>query len=170
MSVADIILHLPLLEFANTSRRQAFFYKFSRRALKAIQSLPIHKAPLVLLTGSLRGRSSMASAIRNQHADLVGSGRPSVVCPSLPTYVLDEQVEDKEIPEIVEPILPLFFIPQLVGASIRTMWYCYEMARIAASKGRGYTPSNTWAWWRVIYCYLYALLLRLFIGFRLGSI
>lgn len=146
------------LEFTNSTSRQAFFSGFSRRASAALEDLP--QAPLILLTGSLRGRAALASAIRNNHADLVGLARPSVVMPSLPRFMLDDQLRVEEVPVSFEPKIPKISISKLVGGSIGTMWYCYEMARIASRKGKGYSPSSTSAILRVIYCYLVAIYLR----------
>jgi hypothetical protein len=145
------------LEFTHSSKRQAFFSGFSRRASAALRDLP--QAPLILLTGSLRGRTALASAIRNQHADLVGMARPSVVLPSLPLFLLNERLSVEEIPIPFEPTLPNVSIPKLIGGGIGTIWYCYEMARVAQWKGGMYKHSSTPALLRLIYCYFAALYL-----------
>ena len=73
---------------ANKSRRQALFADFSRRALSLLESY--QKAPLVLLTGGLRTPQLLSSALSNKHADLLGIGRLSVLCPDLPTRLAEQ--------------------------------------------------------------------------------
>ncbi|KAI0045015.1 FMN-linked oxidoreductase [Auriscalpium vulgare] len=67
--------------------RQAFFSRFSRKALAAIKSLPSSSPrhrPLVVLTGGLQTPANLTDALSNGHADLLGIGRGSVLCPDLP--------------------------------------------------------------------------------------
>ncbi|OCH85726.1 FMN-linked oxidoreductase [Obba rivulosa] len=96
-------------EFMDTqkSARQALFAHFSRRAMQALSAgpLPRHgmhtrpgsalsagdaaekpgsRPPLILLTGGFRSLPLLVSALRQQHAHLLGVGRLSVLCPDLP--------------------------------------------------------------------------------------
>ena len=66
--------------------RQAFFARFSRRAREAVRALPSQRRvpPLVLLTGGLRSPEVMHAALQHAHADILGVGRGSVLCPDLP--------------------------------------------------------------------------------------
>jgi hypothetical protein len=70
------------------SGRQALFARFSRRALQELVDLektsPGLSRPLILLTGGFSSLEMMTSAMDNGHADLIGVGRLSILCPQLP--------------------------------------------------------------------------------------
>ncbi len=155
-------------EFTISNKRQAFFSTYSRLATQIITSLPLvtRSAPHILLTGSLRTRGALASAVRNGHASLVGMARPSVVMPSYPRFLLDERLKAEEVPSLYEPTLPKLGISKLAGGSVGTVWYCFEMLRIARrghGGGGGYEPSWVPAVLRLVYCYLYSIYLYLFV-------
>ncbi|TFY70941.1 hypothetical protein EVG20_g2060 [Dentipellis fragilis] len=79
-------------EFMLTSR-QAFFARFARLARDAIHSLPSTSSrlpPLVLLTGGLRSPTTLVDILSNGHADLLGIGRGSVLCPQLPRLLANQ--------------------------------------------------------------------------------
>ena len=140
------------------NQRQAFFARFSRDASSVIRDLHLPRPPQILLTGSLRGRTALASAVRNNHASLVGLARPSVVQPMYPRIILDESISTEDIPFPFEPRLPR--IPsKIVGGGISTFWYCYEMMRIARLRGRAYEVSQASYIWRILYLYIYSLFL-----------
>lgn len=154
------------------SKRQAFFSQFARLANEAVSKPPkllvsnSYKPPLILLTGSLRGRSSIAAVLHNQHASLIGLARPSVVLPDYPRYLMDSSCPSAHVPTPFEPTLPKLSISKLAGASVNTMWYCYEMGRLSHLGSSAYRPSKVPALWRVVHCYLTALFLWLLHWFR----
>lgn len=140
---------------ASNSPRQAFFARFSRRALQALESLRQSDStytgylPLILLTGGLRTPGLLQKALTLKHADLLGIGRGSVLCPDLPS-VLSQRLHDLEtwgdIPFQPEPDLqlpgilsyPIFrsiweLIPKvkLIGAGVGMAWYIVAMRHIA---------------------------------------
>ncbi|KAG8817730.1 hypothetical protein FRC17_011125 [Serendipita sp. 399] len=147
------------------SKRQAFFLRFAQRASSTVEMVASKlgiQPPAILLTGSLREQASIASVLRKKEASLIGIGRPSVVLPSYPRFLIDERIPPEDIPTPFEPVLPKLGISKLAGASVNTMWYCYEMKRLANSMLNGrisddHQPSNTPALWRVVSCYLSAL-------------
>ncbi|KAJ3539614.1 hypothetical protein NM688_g6339 [Phlebia brevispora] len=67
-----------------SSRRQALFSRFSRRALAELEKDHAKERPLVLLTGGLTTSELFASALQERHADLLGVGRLSILYPELP--------------------------------------------------------------------------------------
>ncbi|PSS37442.1 hypothetical protein PHLCEN_2v649 [Hermanssonia centrifuga] len=73
----EFMNHLP------SSRREALFSRFSKRALQELLQFA-ELRPLVLLTGGLVTPELMSSALRHNHADLLGIGRLSVLYPELP--------------------------------------------------------------------------------------
>ena len=69
-------------------------------------SSPPSRRPLIVLTGGLRTPELLLSAFSQKHADLLGLGRLSVVCPELPrilsTYLI---LDNTNIPEGLIPSL-----------------------------------------------------------------
>ena len=140
---------------ASNSPRQALFARFSHRALQALESLRqsnsayIGCLPLILLTGGLRTPGLLQKALALKHADLLGIGRGSVLCPDLPS-VLAKRLHDLQtwgdIPFQPEPDLQLpgilsypilrsiwELVPKvkLIGAGVGMAWYVVAMRHIA---------------------------------------
>jgi hypothetical protein len=78
-----------------------------------------------------------------------------------PRLILDDTIAPEDILFPFEPSLPRIAVSKLVGGSIGTIWYCYEMIRIAGLRGRVYTPSGAPAAWRLLYLYIYSIFLFL---------
>ncbi|KAF8974330.1 hypothetical protein BDZ97DRAFT_1751158 [Flammula alnicola] len=132
--------------------RQAFFSRFSHQALRALESIRDSTAsplPTILLTGGLRTTGLLRSALESRHADLLGIGRGSVLCPDLPSLVLerlkdshrwDNQPLGRE-PDLRKPSIleyGLFawiwsIVPKikLIGAGVGLAWYVVAIGRIA---------------------------------------
>lgn len=78
------------LESRNTSRRQAVFEGFSKRAMQALTttgSSDQAKRPLIMLTGGLHSPDLMQAALSHKHTDLLGIGRGAVLQPELPRHL-----------------------------------------------------------------------------------
>jgi len=137
---------------ASNSPRQAFFTRFSHRALQTLESLRQTDSaylPLVLLTGGLRTPGLLQKALTLKHADLLGIGRGSVLCPDLPSVLSQRLLDLKtwgDIPFQPEPDLqlpgilsyPIFrsiweLVPRvkLIGAGVEMAWYVVAMRHIA---------------------------------------
>jgi hypothetical protein len=105
--------------------------------------------PLILLTGGLRTPRLLQKALALKHADLLGIGRGSILCPDLPS-VLSQRLDDLktwgDIPFEPEPDLqlpgilsyPIFrsiweLVPKvkLIGAGVEMAWYVVAMRHIA---------------------------------------
>ncbi|KAI0792287.1 hypothetical protein C8Q75DRAFT_752197 [Abortiporus biennis] len=144
-----------------SSPRQALFSQFSQRAMEVLESLPNPPSrgrPLVLLTGGLRTPSIISSVLQNNHADLLGVGRSSVLYPDLPHQYLSNpdathfpvhsgqsgkthigRVETTLI-SIVQSLLdhlptrirPSF--PKLIGAGTEMSWYVVKMRELARER------------------------------------
>lgn len=97
------------------SPRQAMFADFSRRAMKEIPHLPSQNRPrpLILLTGGLKTAELLTSALAQNHADLLGLGRLSVVCPNLPSILAKYLPEPTSSPlNIPDGLIPDIERPQ----------------------------------------------------------
>lgn len=81
---------IPVEKSARTAAREAFFLEFAQEVRKR------HEDLVLMLTGGFRSRVGAESAIRDGACDLVGIGRPAVVCPGFAGLLLDEGVSDKE--------------------------------------------------------------------------
>lgn len=134
-------------EFLGVSR-QAFFSRFSRRAMKALstESLGSQPPPLIMLTGGLRSPSTFASAIADNHAHFLGVGRLGVICPDLPVQVKAQGMKFIAPPEpdfmesTVDRIVAFMgkfsgiTTPRLIGMGRQGAWYSLQMREL--SQGR----------------------------------
>jgi hypothetical protein len=113
------------------SPRQALFARFSRQALMVLEQLP-STTPLILLTGGLRSSAHLHTALHSRHADLLGIGRGSIVCPNLPDVLKERKTHD-ETPFAREPELGRW-LPKspLIGAGASMAWYVVAMRAFAA--------------------------------------
>lgn len=130
-----------------TTPRQAFFAHFSTIAKEHVMRLqPLRNGspvPLMLLTGGLRSPAHLQTALTNDHADLLGIGRGSILRPDLPA-VLQKRSERVDAVFDTEPfarapdddLKPPFWFPKvrLIGASVGVSWYTVQMRRIAESQ------------------------------------
>lgn len=130
-----------------TTPRQAFFAHFSTIAKEHVKRLQPSRngspVPLILLTGGLRSPAHLQTALNNDHADLLGIGRGSILRPDLPAILQKrgkrvDTVFDTE-PFAREPdddLRPPFWFPKvrLIGASVGISWYTVQMRRIAESQ------------------------------------
>lgn len=153
----------------SASPRQAFFTEFAHAVKHRLASSQISKPPLILLTGGLRTLSLMSSVLTHDHADLLGIGRLSVLCPDLPRTLEAATTGDVNLkadefpmapipgPELASPwplwrfshLLISFLVrmwmllhvrlPKLVGAGSETAWYVVMMRRIAKQKEVDYS-------------------------------
>ena len=120
------------VEFGQVTTRQAFFSSFSRKALEVTRSS--NSPPLIILTGSLRTRKVMASSIRNDHTQLIGIGRPSILQPSFASALRNPNLSEEDVQPPQEPNVPDLNISPLIGSGLATLWYCWAMGQIV--KGR----------------------------------
>jgi len=147
-----------MLSSNSKSLRQAFFAQFSSRVMDALKkieielNIPKHLLPLVILTGGLRTPAHLYTVLSSNHADLLGIGRSSLLCPSLPSVLrrLEESSSSQDkftsFKALPEPDLSLSFtqkcpwswmwslVPKikLVGAGVGMAWYLIA-ARIWAT-------------------------------------
>lgn len=121
-----------------TARREAFFLSFAQRAHSV---LPSSSRMVIILTGGLRSRAGMASALSSGEIDMVALGRPAAVDPALPLRLLDRAIPDSDArAKTVEYTIPASAIAgklpiQLVGAGWGMQWHCAQMARVAYGLG-----------------------------------
>jgi hypothetical protein len=124
------------VEFAQVTARQAFFSSFSRKALEVARSSSSSSSspPLIILTGSLRARKVMASSIRDEHTQLIGIGRPSVLHPAFASDLQNPSQGDDDVQPPQEPDIPDLHFSPLIGSGLATLWYCWAMAQKVKSR------------------------------------
>jgi len=138
---------------SRSSSRQAFFASFSSKAINALSDVPARSRPLVLLTGGLHSPGHLQTALSSKHADLLGVGRTSILCPDLPQVLRTRlTVEDKDqlfTPFKPEPKTGLDFVHvwpwswvwpyipkiKLVGGGVQMAWYVNAIRDLASRKG-----------------------------------
>ncbi|KAF9459660.1 hypothetical protein BDZ94DRAFT_1199167 [Collybia nuda] len=131
------------------SLRQALFARFSEKAVKTLEALPMDASssllPLILLTGGFRTSELLYTALSSKHAHLLGFGRAAVISPDLPELVrgVGPSHSSWSQPFRPEPDLSTdFYWPRwfwsrmpripLVGAGVGTAWYVVRMRQLAA--------------------------------------
>lgn len=165
-SCTVVVFLLPAFISQSASARQAFFTEFAYEVKYRLASSQISRPPLILLTGGLRTLPLMSSVLTHDHADLLGIGRLSVLCPDLPRTLEAATAGDMKVdefpmvplpqPDIASPsshrgslhlldtllvrlwaLLPVR-LPKLVGAGSVMAWYMVMMRRIAERKDLDY--------------------------------
>lgn len=130
--------------------RQARFARFSKEAVKTLESLPRDASlPLILLTGGLRTPELLLTALSMRHAQLLGIGRSSVLSPDLPTLLQDTGPTQASWSEPFRPEPELSadasslrwlwkYLPSipLLGAGVETAYYVVTMRALATSGPR----------------------------------
>ncbi|KIJ36725.1 hypothetical protein M422DRAFT_260818 [Sphaerobolus stellatus SS14] len=138
--------------FSRLSPREAFFAPFSRKVIQEIST--ITQKPLILLTGGLRTPLQLSGAILNNHADLLGIGRLSILCPDLPRQLSPASFDTLEAyRHITFPDSNLHaprWIPKLAGAGVGVAWYTVGLRSLAEGKPldmrMGTLGSVFWMW------------------------
>ncbi|GAC92717.1 potential NADH-dependent flavin oxidoreductase [Pseudozyma hubeiensis SY62] len=134
---------------ARTGKREAFFQNFARRCRS---SLPADSRLKIILTGGLRSRHGIASAINPDDgaADMACLGRPAAVFPSLPLRLTDTSIPDSSpeagTPEYKVPaVTSLALVPiKIIGAGWGTLWHTFHMAQTVLNQ-RADASKSTWS-------------------------
>lgn len=136
--------------FTSTAGPHDAFLAFTRALLELSPPSPTHA--LVLLSGSLRTYASLVStlSLSSPSADLLGFGRPAVLHPSLPrTHLLADPPTDVPAHRIAHfafwsAVLSLGGRIKIVGGGVGTLWWDWQMGRLA--RGEGVRPAMGIAW------------------------
>lgn len=166
----------------STSQRQAFFESFSRRVVQALSPSESNAVPLIVLTGALRIPSQFSQVIRQNHANLIGIGRLSILCPDLPHQISPSSISrgyDHGKFPLREPILSTpRWVPKLVGAGVGTAWYTVGIRQLACGKVADIKMGTLgalfwmWAWtgpsgFRTVITSVFLLVVLILVSFRL---
>ena len=114
----------------STLRREAYFLDYAQK-VRAATSLPL------MVTGGFRTRTGMESALASGYVDVIGLGRPLIVCPEGAGQLLSTQRDSLPAPETT---LQLDRADQgkflsMKGWGIQS-WFCVQLLRL----GEGLDP------------------------------
>ncbi|BCR84840.1 uncharacterized protein ACHE_20298S [Aspergillus chevalieri] len=114
----------------NPESGEAFFLDFATQARKRFPNL------ILLLTGGFRTRKGIEAALKDGVCDLVGIGRPAVLRPDFPRFIMDDIYSDQEA-RVVFPKVPIPFLARLLqirmlGGGAETQYFRGQIHRIAA--------------------------------------
>jgi hypothetical protein len=110
----------------NKANHEAFFLDFATRARTRFPNL------ILLLTGGFRTRKGIEAALKDGVCDLVGIGRPAVLRPDFPRFVMDDMYSDQEA-RVVFPKVPIPFLAKLLkirmlGGGAETVGYILNIS------------------------------------------
>lgn len=127
------------LDIADSTRqREAYFLDYAQKIRQRV-SIPL------MVTGGFRTDAGMRDALTSGATDLIGLARPLAVEPNLPNRVLaGETVESK-----VRPIKTGIKLVDK-AAMMETMFYTYQLARIAKGKAPQPHANGLWSLLRAI--------------------
>jgi hypothetical protein len=124
------------------NKREAFFASFAARAKTAVTEAAraTGTKPLaIMLTGGLRSRIGMATAIEEDVTDLVGLGRPAAIRPRLPLTLTDASIADEAArcppytvrgADVYRRLVPI----KVAAAGFSFIWHACALHEVAGSK------------------------------------
>jgi hypothetical protein len=120
--------------------------------MEAVQ--PFQSRPLIMLTGGLRTRAHLDSALSQGHAQLLGIGRMAVVRPDIPTLLATSTDRDpyelfapepeleKDANWLVRWISRQLKAVNFVGAGLNVAWYNIRMRELGMNQPINYEGSG----------------------------
>jgi tRNA-dihydrouridine synthase len=111
---------LPAEQRQSSRDREAYFLQYAQQ-IRAVTAMPI------MLTGGMRSRAVMESAIASGAVDVVGLARPMTHAPELPRQLLDGTLDAAPVVRIRSRI-------KLIDAALQAMWHQAQIHELA--KGR----------------------------------
>ncbi|KAB8265370.1 hypothetical protein BDV32DRAFT_116454 [Aspergillus pseudonomiae] len=112
-----------------TAAREAFFFDFAKETRKRFPGL------ILMLTGGFRSRRGIQAALKGGACDIVGVGRPAVVCPNFPELMMDEKYTDDEanvvLGKVPTPLWARIFQIRVLGGGAETQFYAGQIQRMA---------------------------------------
>lgn len=118
--------------------REALFFTFAHESHQVIAKASASagcRPPMLVITGGLKTRTGMASAVEDAHADFVGVARYASVYPALPAALLGLQGGEARacVKPFSAPMQQVFtyFTPALVGGGWSTQYAAAQMRVVA---------------------------------------
>lgn len=105
----------------HTEFREAFFLDFATETRKRFPNL------VLMLTGGFRTRNGINAALSGRVCDLVGIGRPAVLRPDFPRFIMNDLYSDQEagvvFPKVPVPFLARLLQIKMLGGGAETVGY-----------------------------------------------
>ena len=102
-----------------TAAREAFFLDFAKETRRRFPGL------ILMLTGGFRSRQGIQAALKGGACDIVGIGRPAVVCPNFPELIMDDKYTDEEakviLGKVPTPLWARIFQIRVLGGGAETV-------------------------------------------------
>jgi len=117
----------------STLRREAYFLDYAK-TLRAETKMPL------MVTGGFRSLDAMSEALRSGNVDVIGLGRPLIMCPEGPRELLSGEREALPAPETTLQLNPEDsekFL-SMKGWGIQS-WFCVQLLRL----GDGLDPDDS---------------------------
>ncbi|KAE8376957.1 hypothetical protein BDV26DRAFT_305206 [Aspergillus bertholletiae] len=112
-----------------TAAREAFFFDFAKQTRERFPGL------ILMLTGGFRSRRGIQAALKGGACDIVGIGRPAVVCPNFPELVMDDKYTDDEarvvLGKVPTPLWARILQIRVLGGGAETQFYAAQIRRLA---------------------------------------
>ncbi|KJK66066.1 OYElike2FMN [Aspergillus parasiticus SU-1] len=112
-----------------TAAREAFFFDFAKETRRRFPGL------ILMLTGGFRSRQGIQAALKGGACDIVGIGRPAVVCPNFPELIMDDKYTDDEakviLGKVPTPLWARIFQIRVLGGGAETQFYAGQIKRMA---------------------------------------
>lgn len=122
-------------EMRDSSRdREAYFLDYARR-IREVVAMPI------LLTGGMRSRAVMESALASGAVDVVGMARPMTHAPELPKQLLDGTA-------LSAPVVKIRSRIRLLDDALQVMWFQQQIHAMGAGRDPDLALGKWTAIWR----------------------
>jgi 2,4-dienoyl-CoA reductase-like NADH-dependent reductase (Old Yellow Enzyme family) len=125
---------LPAAQRASSKEREAYFLDYAKR-IRTVTAMPI------LLTGGMRSRAVMESALASGSVDLIGLARPMTHTPDLPKRLLDGTLEAAPSVQIRSRI-------KRVDDALQALWFQAQIHELAKGNEPDLALGKWTALWR----------------------
>ena len=125
---------LPKEMRASSREREAYFLDYACR-IREVTTMPI------LLTGGMRSRAVMESAIGSGAVDVIGLARPMTYAPELPARLLDGSLD-------AAPAVQIRSRVRIVDDALQVMWFQAQIHEMARGREPNLQLSKWTAIWR----------------------
>ena len=125
---------LPAEQRKSSRDREAYFLDYARR-IRSVTTMPI------MLTGGMRSRAVMESALASGAVDVIGLARPMTHAPELPARLLDGTLDAAPVVKIRSRI-------RLIDDALQVMWFQAQIHEMGAGRDPDLELGTWTALWR----------------------
>ncbi len=111
---------LPAEQRASSREREAYFLTYAQQ-IRTVTTVPI------LLTGGMRTRAAMESALASGAVDVIGLARPMTHAPELPRQLLDGTLD-------AAPVVKIRSAVRRIDDALQVMWFLAQIHELGAGR------------------------------------